>query len=181
MVDLAPHGRHLAFEALPDMADALRQRFPTVTVRGEAAGRQAGQAEFIHILNAPAYSGLHTQKTYERTDLQFTTITVPTVRIDDCIDDDRVIALMKLDIEGGEFHALQGAERLLLRDHPILVFECCGPTTMDPYGVTIPDMATWLMAHGYKVSSMRKWLSRRGPITIDEMCNGPDYYFMAYP
>ena len=51
MVDLAPHGRHLAFEALPHMADALRQRFPTVTVRGEAASRQAGQANFIHILN----------------------------------------------------------------------------------------------------------------------------------
>lgn len=69
-----------------------------------------------------------------------TTRDVPVRRLDDEIDDDALVALVKLDLEGGEVAALAGAERLLSAKLPALIVEANAPD----------DLAHMLEPIGYR-------------------------------
>ena len=56
MVTLAPAGIHHAFEALPHLAASLRIHFPGVRVHEVAVSDASGDADFMYVENAPAYS-----------------------------------------------------------------------------------------------------------------------------
>ena len=53
-----------------------------------------------------------------------TTVSVPVVALDDYFDENDKVALFKIDVEGAELALLRGAERILRRQAPLLVFEC---------------------------------------------------------
>lgn len=183
IVRLAPRGRHFAFEALPHLADALRARFPGVSVQAAAVGAARGRAEFVHVLNDPAYSGLR-QRSYDRADVQLSHIAVDVVCLDEVIPDDVAIAFVKLDIEGGELDALRGAQRLLRRWRPVVVFEA-GSRSSGHYGVTPETFFAWFGEQGYGVTTMARWLSGQPQLSHAEFVNnwwhGPEYYFLAAP
>ena len=56
---------------------------------------------------------------------QWVDITVPVFSLDDVVEpgDLKQVGLIKLDLEGGEFHAMLGSKDLLSRAKPLLVFE----------------------------------------------------------
>jgi hypothetical protein len=58
MVDIAPRGKHYAFEPLPHLSQELSERFPQVIVHQAAVSDKSGESEFLFVENAPAYSGL---------------------------------------------------------------------------------------------------------------------------
>jgi len=60
------------------------------------------------------------------------------------------VKFLKLDLEGGEFTALQGASETLARDRPIVVFENSRRATQI-YGYTIEDVLAFFERHGYAV------------------------------
>jgi FkbM family methyltransferase len=184
MVRLAPAGSHHAFEALPQLAVKLRTRFPAVNVHQQAVGDTNGEAEFQYVENDPAYSGLR-RRIYDRPDPQITNIRVSVVTLDNAIPVDQVIAFMKIDIEGGEYHALKGAINTVRRGKPVIVFEA-GSRSTGQYGVTPADMYNLITQEfGYELSTMSRWLDRVAAFTLAEFChnseNGPDYYFIASP
>ena len=184
MVDLAPDGRHYAFEALPHLAAELRQRFPGVQVYDQAIGDVAGHAEFHFVENAPGYSGLR-RRIYDRPDPLITTIQVRVIPLDEVVPSDQPIAFIKIDIEGGEYHALKGAIRTILQWKPVIVFEA-GIKSTGQYNVT-PTQLFGLVSQtlGYDLSTMRRWMNRLAPYTLAEFCDnwesGSVYYFMATP
>jgi FkbM family methyltransferase len=108
MVKLAPRGRHHAFEALPHLAERLRLKFPDVTVHELAVADCSGQAEFLHVENAPAYSGLR-ERVYDSPDPIITPIRVSVATLDETIPSEQQIAFVKIDVEGGEYHVIKGA------------------------------------------------------------------------
>jgi FkbM family methyltransferase len=122
MLRFAPDGRHHAVEPLPHLAGRLRAEFPGVTVHQCALAERDGQAAFTFVKNDPGYSGLR-RRDYDRPDPLTRQLAVRTRRLDDLLPPDCPVAVIKLDLEGGEYHALLGARATVRRCRPVVVFE----------------------------------------------------------
>lgn len=168
VVDIgANHGRHtvplakavgasgkvLAFEPIP----AIRQHLTAavaaagcsgiVELRAEALSNRTGQAEFHVILNDAGYSGLQ-RKNYPfepREEL----IQVQVRRLDDLVGASDRIRFIKADVEGGEFHALEGASRILTTDKPVVVFESSKGEAAQFYGYRVEDFFQFFADRDY--------------------------------
>jgi FkbM family methyltransferase len=119
-------GRVVAFEPQPDLAQALADNcraigLGNVTVEARAVYSNSGeQLLFMPSGHQPGASLARQPAAGER----FTTLPVPTVALDDYFADRDRIALLKIDVEGAELAVFKGAERILRRQAPLLVFEC---------------------------------------------------------
>ena len=184
MVAISPRGRHYAFEPLPHLSQRLNERFPQVIVHQAAVSDKSGESEFLFVENDPAYSGLH-RRIYDRPDPKITPIRVRVVTLDEIVPPNESVAFIKLDIEGGEFHAIQGGIETIRRSKPVIVFES-GKHSTGLYGVK-PDDVYLLITEtlGYELSTMEHWLKRKLPFTRDAFEKnwnyGPEFYFIATP
>jgi FkbM family methyltransferase len=163
MIEIAPLGKHYAFEPLPHLARKLTERYPGVVVHEAAVGDVPGESEFLFVENDPAYSGLR-RRIYYRPDPKIRTIHVPVVTLDEVIPRDEKIAFIKLDIEGGEFHAIKGGVETIRRGKPIIVFEG-GSQSIGQYGIE-PAEVFFLVNDdlAYDLSTMDRWLTRQVPL-----------------
>lgn len=181
MMLLAPRGKHAAFEPIPRLASRLRASFPRAEVYEAACSDGTGWKDFVLVENAPAYSGLR-PRLYDRPDAALTTIRVRVVRLDEVIT--HSVSLIKLDVEGGEYHALLGAERIIGTHRPVIIFEASARST-GQYGVTPSDFTSFFGGLAYRISTMERWLSSKPAFTAagfaDTWHGGQDYYFVAYP
>jgi len=184
MIEIAPLGKHYAFEPLPHLARKLTERYPGVVVHEAAVSDAPGESEFLFVENDPAYSGLR-RRIYYRPDPKIRTIHVPVVTLDEVIPRDEKIAFIKLDIEGGEFHAIKGGVETIGRGKPIIVFEG-GSQSIGQYGIE-PGEVFFLVNDdlAYDLSTMDRWLTRQAPYSRAEFeenwRHGPDFYFIASP
>jgi FkbM family methyltransferase len=92
------------------------------TVIGAAVGAKAGEAEFWSSGGAMgAFDGLRDTGRGGRKHV----VRVPVRTLDDIWREKGCppVSIMKLDIEGGEYHALQGASELISHEKPVLVIE----------------------------------------------------------
>ena len=184
MIDISPRGRHYAFEPLPHLSQKLSERFPKVIVHQMALSDKSGESEFLFVENDPSYSGLR-PRVYDRPDPKIIPIRVRVVSLDEIIPPNETIAFIKLDIEGGEFHAIKGGIETIRRCKSVIVFEA-GSTSTGQYGVK-PDDVYLLVTEtlGYELSTMERWLKQGVPYNQGEFGknwnNGPDYYFIATP
>jgi FkbM family methyltransferase len=160
MVRLAPRGRHLAFEPLPQLAEALRTRFPGVTVHEAALGDHEGRASFVHVVTRPGWSGFR-ERPYPAKE-RVETIEVEVLRLDDVVRDGLVPKLIKIDVEGAEMGVLRGAERTLRELRPVVIFEH-GLGSADHYGTRPEELFGFLEDVGYRVLD----LDGGGPYTRD--------------
>jgi FkbM family methyltransferase len=147
---LAPAGRHIAFEPIPDLGAGLREQFPRVDVRGMAVSNEAGSADVAYVADAPAYSGLR-----ERSDLPSGSghvehIEVRTERLDDILAEDYVPALIKIDVEGAELQVMQGAIQTLQLHRPFVLFEH-GIGGADIYGTDPKEVFDLLDSAGLRI------------------------------
>jgi FkbM family methyltransferase len=124
-------GRVLAFEPLRPVADKLRvllsgmDLMARVDLRSEAIARDIGQRTFYIVENMLEFSGLH-RREYVGFAPNHIEITVDVTTLDATIQPDLppgTLSFIKLDLEGGEFRALQGAERVLRTHEPCCAFE----------------------------------------------------------
>lgn len=134
---LAPRGRHVAYEPLPHMCQALAAKYPEMDVRNAALSNTAGEATFVHVTDHAGYSGLR-ERTYPR-EVHKETITVRTERLDDALPADYAPALIIIDVEGAEQQVVEGGLETIRRHQPIVVFEH-GLGAADHYGTTPQDM-----------------------------------------
>ncbi len=107
---VGPSGRVVAVEAISDLAAGLARRgFPNVDIKATAIGAVTGRASFSVVRNKVGYSGLQ-----QRRDLpgdlagSVDVIDVPVATLDSLLADrGQRVRFVKMDLEGGEFHALQ--------------------------------------------------------------------------
>ncbi|HET6510469.1 MAG TPA: FkbM family methyltransferase [Baekduia sp.] len=154
LLRIAPHGRHLAFEPLPDLAAALQRRLPSVDVRAVALSDTTGTATFAHVLDRPGWSGLKARPTPDGAAARVATISVPTQRLDDALPPGYVPRLVKVDVEGAELQVLRGARETLAAHRPIVVFEH-GLGSADHYGTRPEDVHDLLGALGYRILGLQ--------------------------
>lgn len=184
MVDIAPEGRHFAFEPLPDFAAGLRREFPNVSVHECALAERAGESTFEYVVNSPAYSGLR-RRIYDRPEPVIEQIHVRVETLDGVIPPDFVLDFVKIDVEGGELGVLRGGRETLRRSHPVVVFEA-GKNSTGQYGVTPRELFRFVRDDlDMRLSTLRSWLRQGRP--YDERSftrnweRGPEFYFVAYP
>ena len=133
MTRIAPGGRHVAWEPLPEFAARLREAHPGVEVRQAALSDESGESEFAHVLADPGWSGLVARPTPAGGRVE--TITVRTERLDEALPAGVAPAFVKIDVEGAEERVLRGALETLRRHRPVIAFEH-GLGSADHYGTT---------------------------------------------
>jgi FkbM family methyltransferase len=178
IVRLAPSGRHIAYEPIPELAEQLATRFPSVDVRRAALSDVAGTTEFAHVLNAPAYSGLK-QRELPPGSGEVRQIQVRTERLDDVVEDGYVPTLVKIDVEGAELSVMRGAEQTLRRHRPFVLFEH-GVGGADLYGATPTEVFDLLDDAGMRIFDM----NGDGPYSRErfaETFTKPIWNFLAAP
>jgi FkbM family methyltransferase len=143
MVRLAPRGRHVAVEPLPDLAADLRRRFPGVAVRQSALSDASGTATFHRVREAASRSSLRPTGAPEDQ------VQVAVERLDDALADDYAPALVKIDVEGAEAGLLRGAQETLQRHRPLVVLE--HGASARHFGTTAEEVYALLRGPGLRV------------------------------
>jgi FkbM family methyltransferase len=101
-------------------------------------------------------------------------VDVPLTTLDDLAGncDWPSIDIIKLDIEGMEFAALCGAEALLAKDRPVILFEG-EPESLALRGATLSETILWLRQRGYVVMDFSAsdgspaMIAEREPVTVN--------------
>ena len=176
IVDLAPDGDHFAFEPLPHLAEALRQRFPRAHVVQAALADTAGSKEFRHVQGAEAYSGFF-RRPYDTYEEDVEMITVEVRRLDDVIPKTISPRFIKVDVEGGEAPVFAGGLDTIASAQPYVAFE----TGWDPER-TFDVLAGQA---GLRISLLSAWLDGRPSLGreqfLDETLSGRHFFFLAHP
>ena len=179
IVRIAPAGRHIAFEPIPDLHEQLRSRFPAVEVRRAALSDVAESTELFHVLDAPAYSGLRQREDLPPSATEVRRIPVHTERLDDIVAEDYVPRLIKIDVEGAELNVLRGAAETIRRHRPFVVFEH-GAGGADLYGSKPTEVFDLLGEAGLRIFD----LEGDGPYTRERFHDTfaePIWNFLAAP
>ena len=178
----APCGEHYAFEPLPHLYKNLKSKYTKrAHIYPHALSNKGGTTTFQYVKSNPAYSGIKKRK-YDRPKEEVVEITVDQTKLDEMIPDDTRIDLIKIDVEGGEFLVLSGADRILKKDKPLLIFEH-GKGGADHYGVT-PDMVFDLLeGYDYNIFNLGSFLREKKTIDKEEFIRQYEqeehYYFVA--
>jgi FkbM family methyltransferase len=135
-----PEGKVYAFEPVPVVCGALRKQIrdegldDVVQIFETALSNFRGRAEFVSVQQDYGYSGLR-EKPYPF-EPRKKMIDVEVDTLDARVRPAARVAFIKLDIEGGEFHALQGGVGLLREQRPIVVLENAKQESARNYGYT---------------------------------------------
>lgn len=170
-------GRVEAFEPVGESADVLMRRLrhdgtlDRVAIRRAALGAAPGSADFAFVRNAPTRSGLREMPCPFPVEVE--RVTVPVVRMDDVVGGP--VRFVKLDLEGGEHHALLGARRILSEHRPLVVLEC-GAATPAVYGYTVADFLALFAGVRYRLVDLFG-----DPITQDGWSRRRPWYAIAVP
>jgi FkbM family methyltransferase len=181
----APNGIHFGFEPIPYLYEDLKVKYNSknINIQPYALGEKSGeQVKFNHVISNPAYSGLK-KRTYDNPNEIDQEITVNVKSLDDCINDEVKVSLIKIDVEGGEYGVLSGASRILSTDKPLIIFEH-GIGGSDHYGTTPSMIFDLLSSFGYAIYLLPDYIKSKNPIDksnfkkqFNEQLN---YYFVAH-
>lgn len=169
--------RVIAFEAIPEKAAKLAEKFPQARVKCVALGEREGQVTFNIDTKASGNSSL---AALPNDSLQ---ITVKMMRLDDVLLDESA-DVIKLDVEGAELGVLRGAGAAIGRSQPTIMFES-GPD--DRLGYTKPRLWTWLNDHAYEVFCPDRVAHEGASMSLDVFVDSHSYprrttnYFAIHP
>lgn len=115
------------------------------SVHFQALGNETGTVEFLIDDAHPAVSHVRFEKSSE-----LRAVEVPLVRLDDVIREHNV-GFIKLDLEGADFRALQGGDRILQTSRPFVVFENSREWAAKCYGYSKDEFFAFFDRLGYRM------------------------------
>ncbi len=169
----APEGRHIAVEASPSKCKLLKRRFPTAQIEQVAVSDYVGTATFEEDLNMPGFSRLE-GSTDPRTG-RVARFSVNVSRLDDILNPEQTVDMIKMDVEGGELAALKGAVRIFKTCKPSLVIECSvtGAPREEFYNFITRELS-------YSIYCFADFLFDKGPLAAEEFHKCGQYPFRAF-
>lgn len=182
----APRGKHIAFEPIPFLFQQLKENFQSknVEVFDVALSNGTGKTTFNYVVDAPAYSGLK-QRDYKIKKPKIEQLTVKLETLDHLLPKDYRVDFIKLDVEGGEFNVLKGAEKTLNKFYPVIIFEF-GLGASDHYNVDPSVFFEFLCTNcNYTVYLLDAFLKSKPGLTENQFLevykDNREYYFVAAP
>jgi FkbM family methyltransferase len=144
-----PGTQVIAIEAMPDKAESLRRMFPGIAVHACAAGDHEGEVTFFVDRRQSGFSSLGRPPFTRNASVH--EIRVPLRRLDDVVGlGAPSIDAMKIDVEGAELGVLRGADQLVERHRPTIMFES-GPAMNDGLGYTKEALWAWFDERRYAI------------------------------
>jgi len=182
MLQLAPKGKHYAFEPIPDLYQHLQEKYgEKALIYPYALSDKNGTSAFQLVTNAPAYSGLK-KRHYDVKNPIIEEIKVEVKTLDNIIHHTEPIHLIKIDVEGGEWDVLKGAKNLLTANQPIIIFEY-GKGAGDYYETQPKDIYLLLKEIGLSIYTLSAFINKKAALDIHEFKNyfysNKEYYFVA--
>ena len=150
------------------MLEASRRAngFAQVSVAQVAAGPQPG----LLVLHATHSNGT-TSALPADVAAMLAAQTVPCLRPDTLVPPDRKIALIKADVEGAEYLALQGCTGIIARDMPAIISEFSPDQMPGISGIDGAEYLRWLLHLGYGLSVIQPDGSLLPALTEDAVFN----------
>ncbi len=182
-LERSPLGKHTGFEPIPVMYQALCTKYQgKADIHPFALSEESGSTTFNVVEDDPAYSGLK-ERRYKTAHPKIEKIQVDVRRLDDVLRERTFkIALIKIDVEGGELGVMRGAQNILTSDKPVLIFEC-GKGASEFYGTSPEDVFDFLTEKKYSIYTLYDFLNNRTSLTQKEFVSsfqtGREYYFIA--
>lgn len=175
ILQLSPHGNHIAIEPVPYKAQWLRRKFPNVEVHELALGEiSEGEATFFYYPHKSGFSGLKLKPEQGNNKRTFT---VRCERLDDIVPSDKHIDFIKLDVVGGELDVLLGAQKVLQRCQPHLLLECTR-SGLTSFNLTPSEIFNFLtQQQHYSVFLIKDWLGGKEPLKVEQFSSA----IMQYP
>lgn len=184
MIESSPNGKHIAFEPIPSLFNQLNLKFKdNATILPYALSNLQSVSKFNYVTSNPALSGLlkrpyasyHQEKQIE----------VKTELLDNIIEANLKISLIKMDVEGGEWNVLQGAIETIKRNKPIILFEC-GKLGGDLYKFNDSEMYQFFNEIlKYRLYTLKGWVNAAPPLTYSDFASfyetGSEYFFLGAP
>jgi FkbM family methyltransferase len=121
-VRIAPHGHHVAFEPIPDLAAEVAREFPDVDCRAIALGDRREAKRFCHFTKLDGWSGLRRHPSISDAQGGPVMIDVEVSTLDEEMAE-VMPSVVKIDVEGAEQAVLEGARDVLFRARPLVIFE----------------------------------------------------------
>jgi FkbM family methyltransferase len=142
-------GRIDAFEAEPRLEKYLDKTFhlnglSMVRLHRCAIGAEESSAQF-HVAKTIGHSSLYNLGG----DAERETVTVDVKTIDDILDDDAKVDVIKIDVEGAELDVVRGADRVLRRSPNVAVLAECGPSHLARIGVSLEEWLDVFFQYGF--------------------------------
>ncbi len=112
-------GQVVAFEPQQDLAAYLKRSFgrrSNVTIEAKGVFSESGQRMLFIPPDAPASASFVHKAGQE--------LATPVVSLDEYFPADRLVSLLKIDVEGAELDVFRGSKRILTESGPVLLFEC---------------------------------------------------------
>ena len=146
-------------------------RFPDIEIHELALSDETGEVDFFVVKDDPCISALRDPQEIRRlvgdtriSDWreQVETIPVATRRLDDVLDANQTIDLIKIDVEGAEDAVFRGAQRTLSESSLIVILNTAAlalRSFMAP-----PNLLDTLSEVGLCVSSLEGWLANDPPL-----------------
>lgn len=186
LIKSSPQGHHFGIEPISEYYQQLKKDFSehkNYTFINIAASDEKGSSEFNFVVSNPSYSGLK-KRDYDRPHEVDKTITVKTDLLDNVIPEGTPINLIKIDVEGAEMQVLKGAQNIIHRDKPLVIFEH-GVGAANHYNTT-PDMIfSFFEKADMQISNLDAYLKKSKSLTKDEFNDQfyqkKNYYFIAHP
>ncbi len=177
MKQMSPNGKHIAVEPIPYKADWLKKKYRDVEVLQIALNDKEGETEFFFQDDMSARAGFLPHASNQKEAKQ---IKVKSMRIDDIVPQDRSIGFMKVVAVGAELAVLRGSQRVIERDHPVILFDCI-LMELENFGVDPREFYDFLVKeHSYSVFLLKDWLADKDPISFEVFEKAMHYPFQAY-
>lgn len=178
----APQGKHFGFEPIPSFYDNLIKNYKgRAEIYPYALSKEEGMTSFHYVKNAPAYSGIN-KRSYKVKSPEIEKIEVKKKTLDQVIPKSIKIDFIKIDVEGGEFDVLLGAERILIENHPLLIFEF-GNGASEYYEAKPEVFYHYLDKYSYGIFTLDRFIENKPALALEEFLKiyneGSDYYFVA--
>lgn len=183
IINTSPKGKHYAFEPIPYLFKRLHKQFgKKAIIYNYALADTTQTAEFTYIKDRPAISGLK-ERTFSNKTYKKEIINVDVRRLDDIVESNLQVSLIKIDVEGAELLVLKRASSIISRDKPYVLFEF-GLGGSNLYNTTPEQVFDFFTMNNMNVSTLKYFLNNKPPFDKTTFCNqyynGYNYFFIAY-